>query len=168
MFTGWPLTLPIPALKHRHPYHHHPFHLQKAWLSEGLPRWHGGKELTCQCRRHGIDPWVRRVPWRRKWQPTSVFLLEKSHGQRRRAGYSPWGHKESDTTERLTHTHTHKHTRTSEFFSTLYLIASFQYIKTEITAVTGDLSDQCHLSERDSDLAPPRVGTLGVRMPLYV
>jgi hypothetical protein len=40
--------------------------------------------------------------WRRKWQPTVVFLVGKSHAQRRLAGYSPWGQKESDTTERLT------------------------------------------------------------------
>ena len=40
-------------------------------------------------------------PWRRKWQPTPVFLPGESHGQRSLAGYSPWDHKESDTTERL-------------------------------------------------------------------
>ena len=40
-------------------------------------------------------------PWRRKWQPTPVFLPGESHGQRSQAGYSPWGHKESDTTECL-------------------------------------------------------------------
>ena len=86
MFTSWPLTLPTPALKHRHPYHHYPFHLQRAWLSEGLPRWHGGKEFTCQCKRHGIDPWVRKISWRRKWQLTPVFLPGKSHGQKSWAG----------------------------------------------------------------------------------
>ena len=42
------------------------------------------------------------IHWRRKWQPTPVFLPGESHGQRSLAGYSPWGHKESDTTERLT------------------------------------------------------------------
>ena len=41
------------------------------------------------------------MPWRRKWQPTRVFLPGKSHGQRSLEGYSPWGHKESDRTERL-------------------------------------------------------------------
>ena len=40
-------------------------------------------------------------PWRRKWQPTPVLFLGKSHGRRSLAGYSPWGHKELDTTERL-------------------------------------------------------------------
>ena len=43
--------------------------------------------------------------WRRKWQPTPVFLPGGSHGQRSLVGYSPWGRKESDTTERVTHTH---------------------------------------------------------------
>ena len=48
-----------------------------------------------------FEPWVGKVPWRRKWQPTPVFLPGKSHGWRRLVGYSPWGGKESDTTERL-------------------------------------------------------------------
>ena len=42
-------------------------------------------------RRHGFDLWVGKIPWRRKWQPTPVFLPEKSHGQRSLAVYSPWG-----------------------------------------------------------------------------
>ena len=49
----------------------------------------------------GLIPGVRKIPWSRKWQPASVFLPGKSHGQRSLAGYSSWGHKESDTTERL-------------------------------------------------------------------
>ena len=52
-------------------------------------------------KRHGFDPWVRKIPWRRKWQYTPVLVPGKSHGQRSLVGYSPWGHKESDTTERL-------------------------------------------------------------------
>ena len=44
-----------------------------------------------------FDPWVGKIPWRRKWQPTPVFLLGESYGQRSLAGYSPWGCKESDT-----------------------------------------------------------------------
>ena len=42
---------------------------------------------------------VGKIPWRRKWQPTPIFLLRKSHGQRSLEGYSPWSHKELDTTE---------------------------------------------------------------------
>ena len=49
--------------------------------------------------RHGFDPWVGKNPWRRKWQPTPIFLPGNFHGQRSLAGYSPWGRKESDTTE---------------------------------------------------------------------
>ena len=41
-----------------------------------------------------FDPWVRKIPWRRAWQPTPAFLLGKSHGQRSLVGYSPWGLKE--------------------------------------------------------------------------
>ena len=56
-----------------------------------------GEESTCQCRRHGFDPWVRKIPWSRKWQPTLIFLPGKSHGQWSLAGYSPLGHREMDT-----------------------------------------------------------------------
>ena len=59
------------------------------------------KRICLQCRRHGFNPWVGKILWRRKWQPTPVFLPEKSHEQRSLASYSPWGHKESDTTEWL-------------------------------------------------------------------
>ena len=52
-------------------------------------------------RRPRFNPWVRKISWRRKWQPTSVFLPGKSHGQRSLVGYGPWGRKESDTTEGL-------------------------------------------------------------------
>ena len=49
----------------------------------------------------GFDPWVRKILWRRKWQPTLVLLPGKFHGWRSVVGYSPWGRKELDTTERL-------------------------------------------------------------------
>ena len=51
---------------------------------------------------HRFDPWVRKIPWRRKWQPLALFLPGKSQGQRSLAGCSPQGYKESDTTEQLT------------------------------------------------------------------
>ena len=60
--------------------------------------------LSPQCGRPGLKPQVGKIPWRRKRQPAPVFLPGKSHGQRSLAGYSPWGYKESDTTERLPHT----------------------------------------------------------------
>jgi len=49
-----------------------------------------------------FNPWVGKIPCRRKWQPTPVFLPGESHGQRSLADYSPWGHKELDMTEWLT------------------------------------------------------------------
>ena len=72
------------------------------WCGVSFPGGTSGKEPACQCRkhkRHRFDPWVGKIPWRRAWQPTPVFLPGESHGQRSLAGYSPWGHKESDTTE---------------------------------------------------------------------
>ena len=49
-----------------------------------------------------FDPQIRKIPWRREWQPTLAFLPGKSYGQRNLVGYSPWGHKELDTTKWLT------------------------------------------------------------------
>ena len=63
-----------------------------------------------------FDPWVDKISWSRKWQPTPIFLPGQSHGQRSSTGYSPWDHKESDTSEHVhvcTHTHTHTHTHTN-------------------------------------------------------
>ena len=64
--------------------------------------WHSGKEPTWWCRRLKrlrFDPWVGKIPWRRKRQLTPVCLPGESHGQRSLAGYSPWVCKELDTTE---------------------------------------------------------------------
>ena len=69
--------------------------------ASGLLRWLSGKESACQCRRLGLSPWVGKIPWRRKWQPTMLYLPQESHGQRSLVGYSPQGHKELDTTEWL-------------------------------------------------------------------
>ena len=70
-----------------------------AW--RGFTWWLRDKEICLQCRTPGFDPWVRKIPWRRAWQPTPVFLPEESHRHRSPAGYSPWGWKESDMTEQL-------------------------------------------------------------------
>ena len=55
-----------------------------------------------QCRRPRFDPWVGKMPWRRKWQPTPVFLPGEFHGRGSLVVYGPWGHNELDTAERLT------------------------------------------------------------------
>ena len=70
--------------------------LFSSWASLVAPC---GNEPACQCRRCGFNPWVGKIPWRRKWQPSPEFLAGKSHGQKELAGYSPWSHKESAMTE---------------------------------------------------------------------
>ena len=62
-------------------------------ILHGLLSWLSGKESTFQCRRRRFDPWFRKISWRRKWQPTPVFLPGKYYSQKHLAGYSPWGHK---------------------------------------------------------------------------
>ena len=65
-------------------------------------RWHGGNESACQRRRWKrprFDPLVGKIPWRRKWQPTPVFLAEASQGRGSLVGCHLWGRTESDTTE---------------------------------------------------------------------
>ena len=67
-----------------------------------------------ECRRPGYDPWVSKIPWRRKWQSTPVFLPGRFHGLRSLVGYSPWSLNESEMTEWLS-THTHS-VRSSWFY----------------------------------------------------
>ena len=70
-------------------------------------------------RRCGFNPWVRKILWRRKWQLDPIFLPGKFHGQRSLAGYSPWGHKESDATQHAgTH---HKMEKTLSLYHEIFL-----------------------------------------------
>ena len=73
----------------------------------GLPWWLSGKESACQRRRCVLDPWVGKIPWRRKREPTPVFLPGESHGQTSLASYSPRGHKRVRYNGTRTHTHAH-------------------------------------------------------------
>ena len=57
------------------------------------------------CRRPGFDPWIRKIPWKRKWWPILVFLPGECHGQKSLVGYSLWSRRELDMTEQLTLTH---------------------------------------------------------------
>ena len=80
--------------------------ISRATVKTQLLGWLSGKESACQCRKRkrcGFDHSVRKSPWSRKWQPTPVFLSGKSHEQRSLAGYSPWSHKELETTEHHHH-----------------------------------------------------------------
>ena len=90
----------------------------KVWAAQvyydpHISRWYGSKDSSCQCRRrkrHGFDSWVGKIPWRRKWQSTPVFLPGEFHGERSLVGYSSWGRKGSDTIEWLS---TWQHTQSS-------------------------------------------------------
>ena len=70
--------------------------LHKSW-TQGFPCGSSGKKkIRLQCGRPGFDPWVGKIPWSREWLPTPVFWSGEFHGL-----YSPWCHKQSDTTEQL-------------------------------------------------------------------
>ena len=80
------------------------------------PQLHGRASLVAQmvknlpaCRSPGFDPWLGKIPWRREWQPTPVFLPGEFLGQRSLVGYSPWGHKKSGRTEQLSLFHFQLH-----------------------------------------------------------
>ena len=79
------------------------------------------KRIHLECRRPRFDPWVRKTPWRRAWQPTPVFLLGELNGQRSLVGYTVHGVAEFDTTEQLIHTQGQRDT-TDELFKERELI----------------------------------------------
>ena len=80
-------------------------------MIERLPCGSAGKESACKAGDLGFspefNPWVGKIPWRREWLATPVFLPGEFHGERRLVGYSPWGHKELDTTKWLTPADSH-------------------------------------------------------------
>ena len=76
--------------------------INKLWYIYRASWWLSGKRLFLQCWRHrrcGFNPWARKIPWSRKWEPIPVFLPEKFHGQRSLVVYSSWNCIESDMTE---------------------------------------------------------------------
>ena len=79
-----------------------PLCYQGPLIKTELSWWLKWQRICLQCGRPGFDPWVGKIPWRREWLPSPIFLPGEFYGQRSLAGYSPWDHKESDTTERLT------------------------------------------------------------------
>ena len=96
--------------------------------SWGLPGNTRGKDSACQWRRCGFNPWVRKIPWRRSWQPTSVFLPGESHGQEpdrlQFIGLQRVGHNWSD----LACTHTHTYLKILTFLSLFHGLSTVRYI----------------------------------------
>ena len=100
------LMVPKIATKLLFPLNYMPFFSETSTIS-------GFTWIQWQLSQHA---WVGKIPWSRKWQHAPVFLSRKSHGQRRLASYSPWGPKESDTTEQLSTQHTELTSQTMGFF----------------------------------------------------
>ena len=100
-----------------------------------------GKETACQCRRHKrhgfMSQEVTKIHWSRKQQPTPVFLPGKCHRERSLVGYSPWGHKESDMTERLSSPH---------FFTLGWPKSSFGFFCKILWKNLSELFDQVNVS----------------------
>ena len=84
---------------------HPPLTSFTASLLHCFPGGSHGNETACYYRRPGFRPWVGKIPWRKEWLPTPVFLPGEFRGQRSLVGYSPWVFKESDTTEQQTLSH---------------------------------------------------------------
>ena len=100
----------------------------------GFPGDSDGKESACNAGDLGSITGLGRFFWRRKWLPTPEFLPEKSHGQRSQEGYSPWGCKELDVTERLTLLlHFHQVSKLSFTPSYLPLFSSVQFIRSVVS-----------------------------------
>ena len=79
------------------------------------------KKIFLEYRRHRFDPWVRKIPYIRKWKLTLVFLPGEFHGQRSLVVYSSWGHKESDMTELL-------NSITHVFYVSLFIVLSLGHV----------------------------------------
>ena len=120
-------------------------------LPQGFPGNSDGKQSPCRVRG------CVQIPWRRAWQHTSVSLTGASHGQRSLAGYSPWGHKESDTTDWLS---THKHNAPSSL-----PVSQCQWFRSEVTWAgvfpSSSLPGGCHycLHSTDEKTKPRRFTT---------
>ena len=87
----------------------------------GLPWWLSWQRICLQCKRPGFNPCVKKIPWKREWLPTLVYLTGESHGQRNLWGvgcYSPWGSKESDMTEVTENKQSFGMFETGDFIST--------------------------------------------------
>ena len=143
---------------HPHPFIIFPFHHSCIDPTLWLPRRLSGKESTCQCRSCRFDPWVRKIPWSRKWQRPPVFFPGKFHGQRSLRGCGPCGHKELDTTE---HTAMHTHSQLYEeptmcqaLSVILIEVCISFYIWSRELAMLFKTLLRC---DPDSDLGPPQL-----------
>ena len=129
LYFPWRFLIPLTTIRHSsHPVSFMAFLIIVPMDILGFSGGASGKELSCQCRRCWrcrFNLWVGKIPCRREWLPTSVFLPGEFHGQSSLAGYSPRGHKELDTTDRLTDTHIQK--QLSNILFSVYLPLAMKF-----------------------------------------
>ena len=113
-----------------HPDHRILFIAKKKW---GLSWWLSGEESTCDAGDAEFDPWIRKILWRRKWQPTPVYLPREFHGQRSLVGCSPCGHKRLEAWLREWTTTTKKWTLKPLRDMKKFFFFSIQYLFINIT-----------------------------------
>ena len=116
----------------------------------GFPGCASGKESPCWCRRckrHRFDPWVRKIPWRRKGQPTPVFLPGGTHGQRSLVACSPWGAQRVRHNWARIHTHIRTHTHMHTRVHTHTLLCEWKGVSTVYTHSSANSLQQNFLVE---------------------
>ena len=117
----------------------------------GLPRGLSDKGSACQCRRYRgcrrceFDPWIRKIPWRRKWQPISVFLPGISHGQRSLANLQSMGSQrvrhDSDWAHTHTHIYIHIHTKKINIYMNIYSCEIYMWSEVRVAQLCPTLCD---------------------------
>ena len=112
-------------------------------FSKSFPGGTSGKEPICQCRRHKrhrFNPQVRKIPWRRAWQPTPIFLPGESYGQRNLVGYSLQDCKASDTTEATQHTSMLPFTTTTHYQQIGFAMSQMTRHKSDLATLVHNCS----------------------------
>ena len=117
------------------PYFVRYFHIGLSW-------WLSDKESACQCRRPGFNPWVGKIPWVRKWQPTLVFLPGKSHGQRSLTDYNWWG------CERVRHNLATKQQQLPYYLILIVTLQRWCYFIVSILQIKETWDQECYFSHR--------------------
>ena len=117
----------------------------------GLPRWLSGKGSACQCRRYRgcrrceFDAWIGKIPWRRKWQPISVFFPGISHGQRSLVNLQSMGSQrvrhDSDWAHMHTHIYIHIHTHKTNIYMNIYSCEIYMWSKVRVAQLCPTLWD---------------------------
>ena len=117
------------------PYFVRYFHIGLSW-------WLNDKESACQCRRPGFNPWIGKIPWIRKWQPTLVFLPGKSHGQRSLTDYNWWG------CERVRHNLVTKQQQLPYYLILIVTLQRRCYFIVSILQIKETWDQECYFSHR--------------------